>query len=1551
MNQVILDKTQHCHSLYSPEFEHDACGVGFIAQISGVRSNEVLRYALQSLCNLAHRGAVDADAKTGDGAGVMTQIPYELFAAEVEKLGHKLYKDTDLGVGFLFLPHDNAYAQARAKAITEEVLEKRGLFLFGWREVPVNIRLLGDKAASTLPRMEQVLIGRPRGLADDEYERRLFLARNEIEKRAAEDQIKHFYIPSFSHRMIGYKGLLVSPSLEKFYKDLQNPDYKTALCLYHQRYSTNTFPTWPLSQPFRMLAHNGEINTRRGNVNWMRAREAELEANFWGEDIDLLKPIIQPGGSDSAELDNALEALVMSGRNILHAMTMLVPPAWRNDRWMSPELKAFFEYHRCFNEPWDGPAALVFTDGVTVGACLDRNGLRPSRYKITDAGIFSIGSEVGTVEFDDAHVLEKGRLAPGEMIAIDTARGVLMRNDEIKAKLAAQQPYGQWLKEHLLRLEELVPGAVQEPGEAIDILTLSQRQLSFGYTAEELEMIMKPMVRDGAEAVGSMGDDTPLAVLSLQPRLLYTYFKQLFAQVTNPPIDPIREKLVMSHNVVLGWRRNLLAETPEHACLIQSNSPILFENELAALRNLEEKKFPTVTIDCAWPISEGDLGLEKAVDRICSEAEHAVGQGARLVILSDRSVDHLHVPVPMLLATGAVHHHLIRVGKRMKASIICESGEARDVHQVACLIGFGASAIHPYLAFDSVREIIGQIKVAAQQGVVKAGEDAGKLEKAHALLADAEALTYARALKNLRTALESGLLKIMSKMGISVLGSYHGAQIFEAIGINSKVIEKCFNRTSSQVGGIGFTEIARESLARHERGFGALPTDSATPTKLDDPGYYRFRRLGERHAMTPTVIQSFHSFVKSGNPDEYQKYVDQVKLAQPITFKDMFELVPKKSGPVPIDEVESVEDIRTRFTTAGMSLGALSPEAHEALAIAMNRIGGKSNSGEGGEDAERFKRRANGDLANSAIKQVASGRFGVTAAYLASAKEIEIKMAQGAKPGEGGQLPGHKVSSIIAKLRHTVQGVMLISPPPHHDIYSIEDLAQLIHDLKEVNPRAKVCVKLVAEAGVGTIAAGVAKAHADIVLISGHDGGTGASPLSSIKNAGAPWELGVAETQQVLMMNNLRDRVVLRTDGGMRTGSDIITAAILGAEEFNFGTTALIALGCVYVRQCHLNTCPVGIATQDEKLRGKFKGTPEMVVNFFNGVAHEVRGLLASLGCRSITDLIGRPEFLRQRHVPDHPKANTLDLSRLLFDPCSADDHQPRYCTRSRNDGLHERPLDDIILQDAKDAITEGMKMSLSYKIRNINRSVGAKVSGEIGYQYGKEGLPEGTLTLNLEGSAGGSFGAFLTSGLKLVLTGEANDYVGKGISGGEIVVRAPSDAKFAPHENSIVGNTCLYGATGGVLLASGRAGERFAVRNSGAVAVVEGVGDHGCEYMTGGTIVVLGQTGKNFGAGMTGGVGYILDLEERFEDLYNPGLVVIERLSDEDKVVLQQLIYRHLEATESARAREILGDWNRFESSFWKVIPRPPAAKASESKPEAKTETVISEKITATQP
>ncbi len=1507
MNDSMQEAARRTASLYDPAHEHDACGVGFIADIGGERSNRVVAYGIQSLCNLGHRGALDADAKTGDGAGLLTQIPYKIFRPEVARLGHHLYHDEDLGVGFFFLPHDNAYAQARAKAITEEVLASRGLFLFGWRpEVPINVRVLGDKAQATMPRIEQALIAKPEGMGPDEFERRLFLARNEIEKLAAEDRIKNFYISSFSSRVIIYKGLLISASLDKFYRDLANPDYDSALCIFHQRYSTNTFPTWPLGQPFRMLGHNGEINTVKGNRNWMRAREAELTAEYWGDDIDLLKPIIQPGGSDSASLDNALEALVMSGRDILHAMTMLVPSAWRGNPGVSPALAAFYEYHACFNEPWDGPAALVFSDGLKVGACLDRNGLRPARYKLTDDGIFSLGSEVGTIELDDARVIEKGRLGPGEMIAVDTVNRRLLRDADIKNELAAQKPYQRWLDENLIRLAALVPkDAIPEPTEETDPLTLTERQVAFGYSSEELDVILKPMLKDGAEPFGSMGDDTALAVLSLQPRLLYTYFCQLFAQVTNPPIDPLREKLVMSLNTIMGWRRNLLGETPEHARLISAEGPILFEHELEALRAHPAPEAKLATVDAVWPLAEGNAGLENAVTRLCAEVERAVDDGCCLVVLSDRAVDYAHAPVPMLLAMGAVHHHLTRTGKRMRVSIICETGEARDVHHMACLIGYGASSVVPYLAFATCREIIEKMPAEGRP-------------------------TYAQAIKNYRSGLESGILKIMSKMGISVLASYRGAQIFECIGLASSLVEKCFTGTSTQIEGIGFREVADETLRRHALAYGAPGAEGTQrkPAALVNPGFYRFRPTGEAHAVTPPMIKNFHTFVQTNKAEDYHKYVQTTLNATPIAIRDLLELVPPSSGPIPIDEVEPIEDIRRRFTTAGMSLGALSPEAHECLAIAMNRIGGKSNSGEGGEDPARFHVRPNGDFANSAIKQIASGRFGVNATYLASAKEIEIKMAQGAKPGEGGQLPGHKVSVYIAKLRKATPGVSLISPPPHHDIYSIEDLAQLIYDLKQVNPRARVCVKLVAEAGVGTVAAGVAKAHADIILISGHEGGTGAAAFSSIKNAGSAWELGLSEAHQILMLNGLRDRVTLRTDGGMRNGLDIVFGALLGAEEFNFGTAALIASGCVYVRQCHLNTCPVGVATLDEKLRAKFKGKPENIVNFFNGVAQEVREIMASLGVRTVNELVGRVDLLRQRKATNHPKANTLDLRRVLADVLKDDPSASRYHTRERNEGLPDRPLDDTILQEANEAINRGQPLTLNYKVRNTNRAVCTKVSGQIAYQHGEAGLPDDLLTINLTGSAGQSLCAFLSPGLRVVLTGEANDYVGKCMSGGSIILKPRALHGFVASDAMIAGNTCLYGATGGHFFAHGKAGERFAVRNSGATAVVEGLGDHGCEYMTNGTVLVLGRTGRNFGAGMTGGVAYILDLEDTFEKLYNPQLIRVERFTaSEDEQTVKDLAYKHLEATDSTRAREILADWPRFQLKFWKVVPLPPAA------------------------
>ena len=1496
LNQAILDRTESFHGLYDPSMEHDACGVGMVASIKGVRSNSILRKALTCVCSLIHRGAMDADAKTGDGAGVLTQIPYKLFRLEVEKTGHKLFQDSDLGVGMFFLPTD-PYTQARCRHIAEVVLAEHKLFIFGWRVVPVNQAVLGEKALRTCPAIEQVLIGRPdpSALSDDEFERKLFLCRNQIEDQAESEGIKDFYIPSFSSRTIVYKGLLAAPTLERFYLDLRDPNYTTALAIFHQRYSTNTFPTWPLSQSLRMLSHNGEINTVAGNRLWTKAREAELKSPLFGDAIKKLRPIIQPGGSDSSSLDNALELLVMGGRDILHSMLMLVPAAWKGDASVPDEVKDFYAYHQTLNEAWDGPAALVFSDGRTVGACLDRNGLRPSRYKITEDGLFTLGSEVGLLTIDDAKVVEKGRLGPGEMIAVDTVSGKLLRNDEIKATYAQKQPYGTWLRDNIKEIASKASlDAQPSPG-----ATLLQQQLAAGYTEEEITVtpaLLKTMADNAEEATGSMGEDSPLAVLSKKPRLLYTYFKQLFAQVTNPPIDPIREKLVMSVEVLAGARRNWLDETPDHAKLLHLQSPVLTNPEIQEILALTNGGFHSVTISCKFPVSEGSDGLKKHLDRICAEAEKAINDGSSILVLSDWDIDAAHAPIPMLLATGAVHHHLTRADLRSKASLICETSECRDVHQLACLLGYGASAVNPYAAFATLNDLLGR----------------GELKATEAALAA----------KNYRTALEKGLLKIMSKMGISTLASYSGAQMFQAIGIHPDVIAFAFTGTSSQVMGLGFREIADETLARHQRAFSA-------DAKLSDEGYYRYRRDGELHAYTPQLLQSFHTFVgikgadKAGKWEDYQKYVTAVEEAAPVALRQILGL--KKGTPIPIDEVEPIEDIRRRFTTAGMSLGALSPEAHETLAIAMNRIGGKSNSGEGGEDRSRFTPMENGDSKNSRIKQVASGRFGVTAEYLASATEIEIKMAQGSKPGEGGQIPGPKVTGLIAKLRHSTPGVMLISPPPHHDIYSIEDLAQLIYDLKQVNPRAKVCVKLVSESGVGTIAAGVAKAYADIVLISGHDGGTGASPLSSVKNAGGPWELGLAEAHQVLLLNGLRNRVTLRTDGGMKTGLDILIAAMLGAEEFNFGTAALVATGCVYVRKCHLNTCPVGITSQDEKFRAKYKGTPENVVLFFNAVAQEVREYLASIGARNLNEVIGRTDYLEQRQVPNHPKANLLDLSRLLAMP-KIDDGSPRFHTWERNDKLEDRTLDDVILQDAKSCLQTKHKQSLSYKVKNTFRSIGTNLSGEIAYRYGDEGLPEDTLDLTLTGSAGQSLGAFLVKGVRITLVGESNDYVGKGMSGGEIVLVPSPEAKFDPAQNSICGNTVLYGATGGALYIRGRAGERFAVRNSGATAVVEGIGDHGCEYMTNGQVVVLGATGKNFAAGMSGGLAYVLDEANLFEQRCNKDMVSLSRLSTPEEIkTLQSLIYKHLELSESARAKEILDNWKRFEPLFWKITPLPP--------------------------
>ncbi|HSH96062.1 MAG TPA: glutamate synthase large subunit, partial [Roseimicrobium sp.] len=1358
-----------------------------------------------------------------------------------------------------------------------------------------------------MPEIQQVLLGRTSGWTDEEFERRLFLARKLAEKRAIEEKIEGFYIPSFSSRTIVYKGLFNAPQLPKFYSDLKDPLFTTALAIFHQRYSTNTFPNWQLAHPFRMLAHNGEINTLLGNKNWTRARERELASPVWGQNLDLLKPIIQPSGSDSSALDNALETLELSGRSVLHSVMMLAPEAYEKMKDMDPKLKGFYQYHSCLNEPWDGPAAVVFSDGRFVGATLDRNGLRPARYKIYEDGLFVMGSEAGVVPLDEKNVIKKGRLGPGRILAIDTIEGKILENDEVKLHVASQQPYKEWCDKNTFPLAEHSKpfGSTHSP---VNILDLTLQQITFGWDTEELREVLKPMATAGTEPVGSMGDDTPLPVLSKRPRLLPDYFKQLFAQVTNPPIDSIREKIVMSLSTNIGLRRSWLEETEAHAKMIRVDSPFLLDYELESLRHIKDPAFQSETIFCHFSLQKGADDLDAALKSICSIASKSVDAGKAILILSDRNTDSDRVPIPMLLAVGAVHHHLIREGKRMRVSLIAETGEARDVHHFACLVGYGASSVNPYIAIDTIRQS------------VESGEY-GDIE-------------LEKAIANFRSAIENGLLKIMSKMGISTIASYRGAQIFEAIGVSHEVIDRCFFGTVSQIGGVSLRQIAEDCLRRHSMAYGAPET-----ALLDEGGNYKVAKggRGEYHAFNPLVVGALNRFNKSGKREDFVKYLEAVETRDPIAPRDLLKF---KFGvtPVSIDEVESVEDIRRRFTTAGMSLGALSPEAHECLAIAMNSIGGKSNSGEGGEDPTRYTLRPNGDNACSAIKQIASGRFGVTPEYLASATELEIKMAQGAKPGEGGQLPGHKVSPLIARLRHSVPGVPLISPPPHHDIYSIEDLAQLIYDLKQVNPRAKVCVKLVAEAGVGTVAAGVAKAYADVVLISGHDGGTGASPLSSIKHTGSSFELGVAEAHQTLMLNDLRSRIVLRTDGGIKTGQDIVVAALLGAEEYNFGTAALIAAGCAMFRVCHLNTCPVGVATQKDELRLKFRGKPENVVAFFNGVAQEVREILAKLGFRTLNEVVGRTDLLERRPLTDFPeemraKIGSLQLEKLLYqvDPSGT---ATRVHTRERNERFGDSSLDDKIVNDAKLALQGKGKVKLTYKINNVVRNVGTKVSGQIGYQYGDKGLPEASIDITLKGSAGQSFGTFLANGIRLKLVGEANDYVGKGMNGGEIVVRPPEACKFVWADNQIIGNTVMYGATGGRLLAAGRAGERFCVRNSGGTAVVEGTGDHGCEYMTGGLVVVLGSVGRNFGAGMSGGLAYIYDRENMVPDRYNNAMVGIERLSDTEEIKrLQALVYAHLEATESPLASEILKNWKDSINHFWRVVPHPAEAKPA-SKP-----------------
>jgi glutamate synthase (ferredoxin) len=1477
-------------TLYRPEDERDACGVGFIADVSGHASHGILEQAILAVTHLAHRGAVAADRKTGDGAGVLTQLPHALFRPALERAGVFLAEPRDLAVGMVFFPGADRAAEAECRMTVEAVIARFGLRLLCWRPVPIDPEALGDRARQTMPKIEQVLVARPASVAREDFEAHVYLCRKEIERRVLETGIEGFYIPSFSSRTIVYKGLFVSTQLAPFYADLRDPAYTTALAVFHQRYSTNTFPDWFRAQPFRFLAHNGEINTIQGNRNWMTAREGELATSRWGRRAEHLRPIIQPGGSDSTSLDNGLELLVQSGRDVLHAMAMLVPEAWENVPDLDEARRAFYQYHACLTEPWDGPAGVAFTDGTIAAATLDRNGLRPQRYYLTADGRLMVGSEVGMLEVPERDVVKKGRLGPGQMIAVDTSKGRVLTNDEIKAELVARRPYGEWVRRQLRRLP---PVARVEPDHFPEHESTFRRlQKAFGYTGDEIEFMLRPMM-EGKEPTGSMGDDTPLAVLSRYPRLLPGYFRQRFAQVTNPPIDPLRESNVMALHMYLGTSGNLLEEGAGQWRLLKLDSPILTDQQLAALRHLPDPELDPTTLPATFHVAGGEGALEEALDALCATAEHAVRQGAVILILSDRGVDAEHAPIPMLLAVGAVHHHLIRKGLRMRTSLVVETGEARETHQVACLIGYGASAVNPYLALATIRSICAE-----------------------------EGLDVPKAVGSFVKMCEKGLLKVMSKMGISTLNSYHGAQIFEAVGVSERLVERCFTGTASRVGGIGLAEVAADAAARHAAGFGPGASED-----LDDSGWFRFRKGTESHAFAPTVVKALHrATMQGGGYDAYKAYAKEVNGRDPVTLRDLLQFKPA-GPPIPISEVEPPEAIRRRFTTQGMSLGALSPEMHQTLAEAMNAIGGRSNSGEGGEAPERYRDPSR----TSRIKQVASARFGVTTEYLVNADELEIKMAQGSKPGEGGQLPGFKVAAHIAKLRHSTPGITLISPPPHHDIYSIEDLAQLIYDLKQVNPTAKVCVKLVAVHGVGTIAAGVAKAYADIVLISGYDGGTGASPLSSIKNAGGPWELGISEAQQVLVQNDLRGRVLLRADGGMKTGRDVVVAAMLGADAFGFGSAPLVAAGCVMVRQCHANTCPTGIATQREDLRAKFKGDRQHVIDFFTFVAGEVREILASLGVRSLEEVIGRTDLLERKPVSalpaGHGKTAGLDFSAMLA-PADPTGRKPSRNLQPRNDRPEDRPLDLELMEAVRPALERGESVVVESQVRNVHRTVGARIAGEVARRWGNYGLPEGTIELRFRGHAGQSFGAFACGGMRLVLEGDANDYVGKGLTAGEIVLRPPRERRFAAHDNIIMGNTVLYGATGGRLFAAGRAGERFAVRNSGARAVVEGVGDHGCEYMTGGLVLVLGRTGRNFGAGMSGGLAYVYDEAGDFRSKVNLEMVGVEPAASEaDLADVRALVEQHHAATGSERAARVLARWGEFRERFVKVVPKPPAA------------------------
>ncbi|MCX7106854.1 MAG: glutamate synthase large subunit [Methylococcales bacterium] len=1520
MNQGTLPIRQ---GLYDPRNEHDACGVGFIVHIKGSKSHAIVKQGLDLLRNLTHRGAVGADPYAGDGAGILIQMPDAFLRQQCGKQGLILPKEGDYAVGMVFLPRD-ATSRASCEALFTEIIAQEKAILLGWRDVPVDNQELGETAKQVEPFIRQVFIGRGADCFDqDAFERKLFVIRKQIENTVRDSDLKGgntFYVPSLSTRTLVYKGMLLANQVGPYYPDLNDELMQSALALVHQRFSTNTFPTWDRAHPFRMIAHNGEINTLRGNLNGMAARRHSIASKVLGDDVHKLWPLIAEGQSDSASFDNAVELLVAGGYSLAHAMMLLIPEAWTGNVLMDEKLRAFYEYNAALMEPWDGPAAIAFTDGRQIGATLDRNGLRPARYLVTDDGFVIMASEMGVIEVPQHKIIKKWRLQPGKMLMIDTVQGRIIDDSELKSELSARSPYSEWLNKTRILVSKL-PAEVSAM--ATDAATLLDRQQAFGYTREDIEFILKPMAQTGQEAIGSMGIDTALAVLSQRPRLLYDYFKQGFAQVTNPAIDPIREELVMSLVSLIGPRPNLLGldEGGTHMRL-EVEQPVLTNQDLEKIRRIEARSsgaFKTKTFTICYPSDLGSSGMEGALDKLCLAVKKAVEEGHNILVLSDRDLDASHIAIPALLATSAVHHYLTEEGLRTKVGLVIETGEAREVHHFALLAAYGAEAVNPYLAFDTLS----------------------------VLCSEMSDLTEYEAHKRYVKAVSKGLLKVMSKMGISTYQSYCGAQIFNAIGLSEVFLDRYFTGTTSTIEGAGLQEISEETLRRHRLAYGNAPLYK---NALDIGGEYAYRIRGEAHAWTPATISTLQHATRTNSAEGYADFcrlIDEqnetlLTLRGLMTFKE-------DASPVPLDEVESVTQILKRFATGAMSFGSISYEAHTNLAIAMNRIGGKSNTGEGGELPERFKPLPNGDSMRSAIKQVASGRFGVTTEYLVNADDIQIKVSQGAKPGEGGQLPGHKVDAVIAKVRHATQGVGLISPPPHHDIYSIEDLAQLIHDLKNVNPQARISVKLVSEVGVGTVAAGVSKAHADHVTIAGYDGGTGASPMSSIKHAGLPWEIGLAETHQTLVLNKLRGRIAVQVDGGLRTGRDVIIGALLGADEFGFATAPLIVSGCLMMRKCHLNTCPVGVATQDPELRKRFTGQPEHVVNYFFMIAEDVRRWMAKLGFRNFDEMVGRSDKLDMQRAISHWKTEGLDFSRIFYKP-DVDNGTAVYHCEHQEHGL-EQALDHVLIAEAKPALESGKAVVINALICNVNRTFGTMLSGEVAKRYGHKGLPEDTIAIHVKGTAGQSFGAFLAQGISIELEGEGNDYVGKGMSGGRIAIFPPKECPIIPEENIIVGNTVLYGAISGECYFNGVAGERFAVRNSGAIAVVEGVGDHGCEYMTGGVVVVLGKTGRNFAAGMSGGVAYVLDKDTNFDQLCNLAMVELEPIPVEDDILetvahqggdmethgrvhimsdmtrhdaqrLKHLIQNHKHYTGSPRAQHILENWSDYLPRFIKVMP-----------------------------